>query len=243
MRFRRIAGIVIIVLVIAGVYRLIARQQRSVTSYFQAHRSKSISEDVQQAKDQGLSEIHLPLPKITGPEAENINDILQVDSVVVARLTGKETTFLDVDKKVIVTWLRFELVDHIAGPTLPFLQLPSKAPEKLKKTSAQQTFLVRVFGGTLYEAGVKVISDSTLAELPVDEKYVLFLFIDHDASEALAGLNFGPQGVIPIDNRGKVGMTLGSPHDVITMFLVENKLADLTSLTNDLKTRASALGR
>jgi hypothetical protein len=243
MRLRRIAGILIVVLILAAICTLVAHQQQRTTHYFQTTRSRNIVEDVQQAKQKGLSEIHIPVPKVTGPEANNIDNMLLADSVILARLVDKESTFYDDSKSAIVTWLRFEQSTHIAGPSIPNLPLPSNAPDRLTKFAARPSFLVRVYGGTLHEAGVKVVSDSSLAELPLGANFVLFVFFDRDATEAFGGLNYGPQSAIRIDEAGKVHMPSALPNEAVSRFITENQISDLTSLTSALRTRAKALGR
>ncbi len=243
MRVYRIAGVLIIVLIVAAIYTLVAHQQQKATRYFQTTRSKNIVEDVEQAKQKGLSEIHIPIPKVTGPEANDIDTMLLSDSVVVARLIDKESAFYDDTKSVIVTWLRFEPSTHIAGPAIPNLPLPSNAPDRLTRIAAQASFLVRVYGGTIHEAGVKVVSDSPLAELPVGSNFVLFVFFDRDATEAFGGLNYGPQSVIRIDEAGKVHVSSAVPNEVVSRFITEKQISDVTSLTLTLRERAKALGR
>jgi hypothetical protein len=243
MRIHRVAGILIIILIVAAICTLVAHQQQRVAHYFQTTRSKNIVEDVQQAKQKGLSEIHIPIPKVTGPEATSIDTMLLADSAIVAKLVDKESTFYDESKSAVVTWLRFEVSSHIAGPPIPNLPLPSNAPDRLTKISAQPNFLVRVYGGTIHEGGVKVVSDSPLSELSVGANFVLFVFFDRDATETLAGLNYGPQSVIEVDETGMVHTLSAMPSDAVSRFITENQISNVTALTSALRARAKDLGR
>jgi hypothetical protein len=238
---------ILLLLVLIGGYSLIAQRRaagdRSGDKYFPAEHSKNITEDAQQAKQKGLSEIYIPAPKVTWVGAENIDTILTTDSVVFAKLADKESAFYDSDKTAIVTWLRFDVIQHIAGPSIPSLPPPSNVPEELTRNfHPSSTFFVRVLGGTLYQDGVKVIGDGPFSDLTVGNNFVLFAFFDADTEQALAGFNFGPQCVIPVDATGALSNSSGGQH-AVGKFIAENQLRDVKSLKAALRTRAQALGQ
>ncbi len=227
MRFRHsILFCALLLLLVAG-FSLLAQRKQDRNKYFRTQNSRNISDDVQQAKSKGISEIHIPLPKVTLSGAANINEVVRADSVVYAKLIDKQSTFYDNDNTMIVTWLRFNVITPIAGPSVPPEQ-PLNGPDRLKRDFLPSySFLVRVFGGTLYQDGVKVVSDSSVAELPVGETFVLFTYFDPDRQDALAGFNFGPESILHVDSSGRLSTGPPSSPHVITRFISDNNLKDL----------------
>jgi hypothetical protein len=243
-KFYGVIGILVLLILVVG-YSLTAQRagrNRNADKYFEAENSKNIEEDVRQAKRKGLSQIYIPSPKQTWVGAEDMDEVLRRDSVVYAKLVDKESAFFDNDKTSIVTWLRFEVIDHVVGPPIPGLPPPSNAPERLTRNFTPSfNFLVRVPGGSLHQDGVKVISDGPFPEFQSNNRFVLFVFFDSDAQEAEGGFNLGPQGVIPIDNKGALPRFSAAVSPGITKFIVDNHLADFDSLKASLRSRAQAL--
>lgn len=243
-KFYIVTGILVSLVLIVG-YSLNAQRagrDRNADKYFAAENSKNIEEDVRQAKRKGLSEIYIPAAKVTWAGAEDMDEVLRIDSIVYAKLVDKESTFENNYKTSIGTWLRFEVIDHLVGPPIPGLPPPADAPQRLTRDFTPSfNFLVRVPGGSLYQDGVKVISDGPFPEFQLNKRFVLVVFFDGDAQQALGGFNLGPQGVIPIDDKGALPQFSADVAYGVPKFIVDNHLADLESLKASLRRRAKAL--
>lgn len=198
-------AILLLALGISGYVVIAHRGVGKSNKYFQAEKSRNIEEDVNQAKQKGLAEIVIPCPIATWAEAPTIDSVLSSDSAVVARLLDKKSTYADEKKTAVVTWLRFEVIDHIAGPQIPVLPAPRDVPEELARNfDPSSDFFVRVLGGSVNQDGVRVVCDGPFSEFSLNKNYVLFVFFDSDTTQSLGGFNFGPESVIPIDDNGKL---------------------------------------
>jgi len=200
--------------------------------------SKNIPEDVEHARQHGLTEIQVPAPKVALTLPTNIDRALKQDSVVIASLEKQVSTFYDEDKTAIVTWFKFRLMEQLSGrQPLTAAAFPKGAPEAVLTNANGNSFVIRVFGGTLYLNGVKVDSQGAYPHLTTGTKYLLFVFVDQDESgQTVLGLNYGAEGIIKINDDGLV-TPLGSHGSAISRFLTTHAIRDVSALRKALLAR------
>ncbi|HJQ32838.1 MAG TPA: hypothetical protein VJ866_11690 [Pyrinomonadaceae bacterium] len=163
-------------------------------------RRPTVRTRAQQAEAKGRTEIDLPRSSGDYLTVNSVEQAAKSHTAVIAEPVQVESRLED-DGETINSWYKFRIVETLSEPT-PYPYSFGSPPGELLPLN-QNEFAAYLPGGSLMVGGVKVISRPPESPaLPLFKKHLLF--IDLDATNRVARIEYGPDSIFSVKEDGSV---------------------------------------